>query len=231
MTIFSRIKTIVAANVNELLAQTDEPAETLERFLNQLEVSAAALHTERETIVTMVKRLELQCDKLARASRVWRERAQEAVEADDDAAAVDALSRARDADARVTALGKECSHAQRLAEQVDTDLHELNRRIRDARAQKENLLLQLRMAELKERSQHLFEQFHRRTEAVEESVDRLSVNVGAFGQFRDRIERRLVELESAVEWVGGATARHGASVDEAVEQELIALKSDAATTR
>ncbi len=217
MTLLDRIGRLLRANLNDLIARVEDP----EKILNQALLDMKAAYREAKEEVAAVLAEEARLAREVRAYRAmaetWRVRAREAVKADRDDLAREALRKARRAEALAEELDRQLKEERVTSERLKTQLEALRAKIAEAEAKKRVLLAR------------------RRTYQAAESVRRLRSRTDAhpaaeaFDAMAERIEamadrHQAMAALDAEEGLSEAFAELGE--EEALEAELARLKGE-----
>ncbi len=215
---FSRIRYVIAANMNALLEKAEDPEKLLRALIREMEdagedarLAAADLLAEQEHLARVEKRLEQE-------SVEWQERAEKAVQAERDDLARAAIKARAEGEERLAATRREQESLRGRMAQLETDMTTLKGKLAEAKARLKTLHTRERV----------------RNSAPAAAEEKLSHNErklrNAMGRF-DRLQSQVERLEARVRsyevggeapspWVAEATAS-----DPAVEAELDALKA------
>ncbi|MEE4175000.1 MAG: PspA/IM30 family protein [Xanthomonadales bacterium] len=215
---FSRIRYVIAANMNALLEKAEDPEKLLRALIREMEdagedarLAAADLLAEQQHLERVVKRLE-------REESEWTDRAEQAVAADRDDLARAALKAKAETVERLAAARHEQSGLRERLAQLETDMGTLKAKLAEAKGK-------LKQMHTRERV---------RSSAPAPAEEKLSHHErklrNAMGRF-DRLQSQVERLEARVRsyevgeaapspWEAGP-----APSDPAVEAELEALKA------
>lgn len=214
---FSRIRYVIAANVNALLEKAEDPEKLLRALIREMEdagedarLAAADLLAEQQHLERVEKRLDKEAGE-------WQDRAEKAVEADRDDLARAAIKARTEAQERLAAARAEQEGLRQRIAQLETDMTTLKGKLADAKARLKSL--------------HTRERVRQSAPAAE--AEKLGHHErklrNAMGRF-DRLESQVERLEARVRSyeVGGEApspwAGEPVATDPEVEAELEALK-------
>lgn len=214
---FSRIRYVIAANMNALLEKAEDPEKLLRALIREMEdagedarLAVADLLAEQEYVKRVCARQRAEIDE-------WQERAEQAVAADRDDLARAALAAKSELNDSLEAAERDGEDLQQRVAQLETDM----------------TTLKSKLAEAKQR----LRQMHERGSAASKPApkdDRLSYNErkirNAMGRF-ERLQNQVDRLEARVRsyevgetapspWTGSAEVSN-----PAVEAELEELKA------
>jgi len=214
---FSRLRYVVAANVNALLEKAEDPQKMLRALIREMEEAREEARIATSELMADQKHAETAQKNALQDISEWQRRAELAVSDDRDDLAREALKQKAAASERADAAGSEASEAAARLNQIEQDFVTLNKKLQQAKT----LLKELSPAKAgngKATSR----------EALKPSrTDRkLNRAFGRFGQLEAQVEslearvRSYEVLPAAVDvW-----AELEAPVDEAVQAELESIK-------
>jgi len=181
MGIFSRLRTLIAANVNALIGKAEKP----EKMLNQLIIEMNEQLIESKKAVAMAiadeKKLEREKDNQYAQSKEWERKAMLAVTNGKDDLAKEALLRKMEYDNAAAEYQKQWE-AQRISvEQLKESLRELQNKIEEAQRKKNLLIARAKRAEAQQK--------------IQDTMSSVSGNRSAFDAF-DRMAAKVDEMEA-----------------------------------
>jgi phage shock protein A len=220
MGIFSRLKTLISSNVNDLINKAEKP----EKMLNQLLIDMNTQLIESKKAVAMAiadeKKLEREVQNQEAQAKDWERKAMLAVQAGKDDLAREALLRKQEYENNYAEYKKQWDAQRTSVEQLKVSLRELQNKIDEAQRKKNLLVARAKRAEAQQKIQSTissvagnrtaFDTFDRMTAKVDQmeaeaeaakELDDLSANAG--------LEKRFAELEKS---------------DTAADQMLLNLK-------
>ena len=181
MGIFSRLKTLVAANVNALIGKAEKP----EKMLNQLIIEMNEQLIESKKAVAMAiadeKKLEREKDNQFAQAKEWERRAVLAVNNDKDDLAKEALLRKQEFDAAAIEYLKQWEAQRNSVDMLKESLRELQNKIEEAKRKKNLLIARAKRAEAQQK--------------IQNTVSSVSGNRSAFDAF-DRMAAKVDEMEA-----------------------------------
>ncbi len=180
MGVFSRLASLIKANLNDLISRSEDP----EKMLNQviLDMNTQLLQSKKQVALSIadLKHLEKQFEQEHSHAEEWERKAMLAVRKGQDDLATEALSRKREYDS-LAAQFKEQFEKQKLqVDQLKTALRMLNDKIEEAKRKKNLLIARQKRAEAQK--------------TIAETMSGLREN-SAFETF-DRMESRIEQLEA-----------------------------------
>jgi phage shock protein A len=208
MGIFSRLRTVIAANINALLGKIEKP----EKMLNQLLIDMNERLIESKKAVAMAiadeKRLERDTNNQKSQSNEWQRKAMLAVQAGKDDLAKEALLRKQEYDNYYEDYYKQWQAQKESVEKLKSSLRELQSKIEEAQRKKNLLIARAKRAEAEQKIQDTMsgmdggraslDTFNRMAEKVDELEARAdaSKELANFNADTD-LEKKFAELEKS----------------------------------
>jgi phage shock protein A len=181
MGIFSRLRTLIAANVNALIGKAEKP----EKMLNQLiiEMNEQLIESKRAVALAIAdeKKLEREKDNQFAQSKEWERKAMLAVTNGKDDLAKEALLRKQEYDTAAAEYQKQWEAQKTSVEQLKESLRELQNKIEEAQRKKNLLIARAKRAEAQQK--------------IQETISSVSGNRSAFDAF-DRMAAKVDEMEA-----------------------------------
>lgn len=215
MGIFTRARDIIAANINAILDEAEDPEKLaalmvreMEDTLIELKASCAGAMAAKQRILHDLEEARVRADE-------WARRAQRAVDKGRDDLAREALLEKRRYTDHQDALDKELGQCESVVAQYQEDIQQLESKLEVARERKRVLV-----------QRHIHAVNKRRAQMDIRRVDTSEV----FARF-DHVERQIDRLESEADLVNfGRKATLSEQIDalesdEGIEEELRRLKT------
>ena len=181
MGIFSRLKTLIASNVNALIGKAEKP----EKMLNQLIIEMNEQLIESKKAVAMAiadeKKLEREKDNQYTQSKEWERKAMLAVTSGKDDLAKEALLRKQEYDNAASEYQKQWEAQKVSVDQLKESLRELQKKIEEAQRKKNLLIARAKRAEAQQK--------------IQDTISTVSGNRSAFEAF-DRMSQKVDEMEA-----------------------------------
>ncbi|MDR0623955.1 MAG: PspA/IM30 family protein [Treponema sp.] len=181
MGIFSRIKTLVSANVNDVISKAEKP----EKMLNQLIIEMNDQLIESKKAVAMAiadeKKLEREKDNQEAQSKEWERKAMLAVQAGKDDLAKEALLRKQEYDKAALEYQKQWEAQKGSVDKLKESLRELQGKIEEAQRKKNLLIARAKRAEAQQK--------------IQNTISSVSGNRTAFDAF-DRMAAKVDQMEA-----------------------------------
>jgi phage shock protein A len=184
MGIFSRIKTLVSSNVNDMISKAEKP----EKMLNQLIIDMTEQLIESKRAVAMAiadeKKLERERDNQMAQSQDWERKAMLAVQAGKDDLAKEALLRKQEYDKAGQEYQKQWSSQKESVDKLKESLRELQDKIEEAQRKKNLLIARAKRAEAQQK--------------IQSTISSVAGNRSAFDAF-DRMAAKVDQMEAQAE--------------------------------
>jgi phage shock protein A len=181
MGIFSRLRTLIAANVNALIGKAEKP----EKMLNQLIVEMNEQLIESKRAVAMAiadeKKLEREKDNQFAQAKDWERKAMLAVTNGKDDLAKEALLRKQEYDNAAAEYQKQWQAQKTSVDNLKDSLRELQSKIDEAQRKKNLLIARAKRAEAQQK--------------IQDTISSVSGNRSAFEAF-DRMAAKVDDMEA-----------------------------------
>ena len=216
MSIFSRTRDIVAANMTDLLDKAEDPAKMIRMIIMEMEETLVEVRASAARTIADQKEMRRQISKLERIQEGWTEKAELALSKGREDLAKAALVEKRKAGDMADQLGVEIQVLDDALRASEADIAKLQGRLREARTRQNAIATRLESAHNRARLREMyagpkvneafsrFDQLERRADFAEGEADALSL-----GAPPKSLEEEIAELRN----------------EEAVDAELEALKA------
>lgn len=218
MSTFSRLRYVVAANINALLEKAEDPVKLLRALIREMEDAGEDARLACADLLAEQQRLERLDSQLVEETAQWQQRAEAAVQQHRDELARAALKARGEIGERRKALKDEQQHLTDRLSQVEQDMATLKGKLAEAKRK----LLALQPAPTARRPAPAVRKRHahpaeRRMRGAMERFDRLQAQV-------DSLEARVRSYE-----IGGQpppvwSDASAATADPVIEEQLEELK-------
>jgi phage shock protein A len=215
MGIFTRFRDIISSNINAMLDRAEDPEKLIKLMIREMEDTLVEIKASCAGVMASSKKTQRQLDAIEERGRFWGDKAELAVQKGRDDLARQALVEKRRFSQRLDNLEIALKEHEVLIEQYQTDIRQLEDKLKTAR-DKQRMLVQRHIhAQRKNRAQ----QEIRRAESSD-----------AMMKF-DEIENRIEQMEAEADLVNfGRKATledefEQLAVDEEIERELQSLKT------
>ena len=218
MGIFTRFRDIISSNINAMLDKAEDPEKLIKLMIREMEDTLVEIKTACAGVMASGKKIQRQLDTYKVRVQYWEEKAELAVNKGRDDLAREALIEKRKFTSRTEALKQDLVEQDLLIEQYQDDIRQLEDKLKSAR-DKQRMLVQRHVhAQKKIQAQ----QEMRRIDSSETMLK--------FDELENRIERMEAEadLVNFAKKTSLEDELDRLSVDEEIENELMALKSPAA---
>jgi phage shock protein A len=181
MGIFSRLRTLIASNVNDLIGKAEKP----EKMLNQLiiEMNEQLIGSKKAVALAIAdeKKLEREKDKQAAQAKDWERKAMLAVNSGEDGLAKEALIRKQEFESAAAEYHKQWEAHKAAGEQLTESLRDLQVKIEEAQRRKNLLIARAKRAEAQQK--------------IQNTISNVSGNRSAFDAF-DRMAAKVDQMEA-----------------------------------
>jgi phage shock protein A len=215
MSIFSRFRDIVSANINSILDRAEDPEKMVRLMIQEMEDTLIEVKSNCAGFMAELKRMERTLEQVQVEAASWESKARLAVEKGRDELARAALVEKQHYLQKADRLNDQLSQTRELVANTQADIAQLESKLNDAR-EKQRLIIQRRAAAVtrfqaqsqirKIDTAPAFAKF----EAYENGIDRLEAEAGLVDSLRpkENLRERFAELEN----------------EDVIEQELARLK-------
>ena len=181
MGIFSRLKTLISSNVNDLISKAEKP----EKMLNQLiiDMQTQLLESKRAVALAIAdeKKLEREVSNQENQAQEWEKKAMLAVRAEKDDLAREALLRKQEYDGAAFEYRKQWEAQKDSVEKLKESLRDLQNKIEEAQRKKNLLIARAKRAEAQQK--------------IQNTISSVSGNRSAFDAF-DRMAQKVDQMEA-----------------------------------
>jgi phage shock protein A len=219
MGLLERIKSLVRANLNEILRRAEDPEQALDQLIKTMEADLAEARAGVATAVRDERKLHDNHEYQRQQAQIMLQRATTAVKRDDDELAKAALRRRRRHQLLAESLREQWDVERDTLGELRASLEGLEGKIEQARRKKEALLARRRLARVRRELQE------------QAGVGRAAATDRTFGRFEDRVDDLEAEAAAYAELGNGDVATQierlekDATADEReIEAELQDIK-------
>jgi phage shock protein A len=181
MGLFSRLKTLISSNVNDLINKAENP----EKMLNQLLIDMNTQLIESKKAVAMAiadeKKLERETANQEGLAQDWEKKAMLAVRSGKDDLAKEALLRKQEYENAAAEYRKQWEAQLASVDKLKVSLRELQNKIDEAQRKKNLLIARAKRAEAQQK--------------IQNTMSSVTGNRSAFDAF-DRISQKVDQLEA-----------------------------------
>lgn len=206
MGIFSRLKTLISSNVNDMINKAENP----EKMLNQLIIDMNEQLIESKKAVAMAiadeKKLERETQNQLAQAQEWERKAMLAVRAGQDDLAKEALLRKQEYENSYVEYKKQWEAQKASVDTLKESLKELQNKIEEAQRKKNLLIARAKRAEAQQK--------------IQNTISNVTGNRSAFEAF-DRMAKKVDQLEAEAD---AAKELEDFSKDANLEKRFAALE-------
>ena len=148
--IFKRISDVLAANLNDLIDRVEDPERMVKQIIREMEDNIRIAEEGVIEAMASEKQLQKDLEHQRQQAATWRQRAEEALRADQDDLARAALTRKKEHDQIITTLEPAWEAAQHTSEQLKAQLHALEAKLDEARRKRSTLVARQRAVEARD---------------------------------------------------------------------------------
>jgi len=181
MGIFSRLRTLIAANVNALIGKAEKPEKMLEQLI--VEMNEQLIESKKAVAIAIAdeKKLEREKDRQYEQAKEWERKAMLAVTSGKDDLAKEALLRKQEFDNAAAEYQKQWEAQKEAVDRLKESLRELQTKIEEAKRKKNLLIARAKRAEAQQK--------------IQDTISTVSGNTSAFEAF-DRMSAKVDEMEA-----------------------------------
>jgi phage shock protein A len=216
MAVFDRIGTIIRANLNDLLTRAEDPEKIINQTLMDMRQAQYEARMEVAEAIAEGKRLERDQQRHAAEVDTWMEKAEQALHAERDDLAREALKRKQASSDLAVGLKDQLDAHQAMVERLKTQLRALDAKIGEAERKRQLLIARQKRAE----AQRSVSAAMSRTDTTKafQAFDRMESKVEA-------MEDTLAAEDELAKDLSLDDEFEALEVDDGVEDELAALKA------
>jgi len=200
MNIFTRLWSVIKANLNALINRLEDPERLLEQSIRDMQKQVQQVRADVINVITEEKKLKNQVDKYQQEIDRWEKNAMLSVKQGKEDLAREALRRKQESVTYVQQLHPQWEKQVAISARLKEEYNKLRNRIEEAQRKKRNLIMRLTHAETQKRLQGLL------TELSD-------------GQMFEKFENKVANMEAL-------TAAQQELQDSSLEQKFEALSSD-----
>jgi phage shock protein A len=171
MSIFSRTRDIIAANVIDLIERSDDPAKTIRVIILEMEETLVEVRASAARLIADQKEKRQQIARLAALAESWTERAELALSKGREDLARQALVEKEKLAGLTDEIGEEVGAIEQALRSLEGDIAKLQAKLREARVRQNAVATRLESAEHRVRMREVYA--GRRTEEAFEGFEQL----------------------------------------------------------
>lgn len=221
MAMFTRIRDILTASLNDLVEQDRDPEQLITRMIREMDQSIAELRKAAGTAITARNVTRRRIARGTAERTRLQAQAEHAVRAGAEAAARRALAERRRVDALLEAYHTALQDEEALADRLKTELHAVEEKAQEARRKRDTLQAKRRATDLRRRMQ---EQWPGGTAGAAHAPHRLIEDFDALADaYAEDVDEDAARADAEDELRGDA-ARGPSGPADPLDAELDALK-------
>ncbi len=214
---FSRLRYVIAANVNSLIEKAEDPEKLLRALIREMEDASEEARLACADLLAEQKRLERLESQLAEETEQWQVRAEKAVTENRDDLARAALKARAELAARHSAVVDEQGSVRERVSQMETDMVTLKAKLADAKSKLKGLQSGKKPRSVSTKSDEKLTPGERKMRRAMGRFDRLQSQV-------DNLEARVRSYEVGGTAVSAWSESTAQNADPLIEEELDQLK-------
>ncbi|VAV93662.1 Phage shock protein A @ Suppressor of sigma54-dependent transcription, PspA-like [hydrothermal vent metagenome] len=204
MSIFTRTRDIIAANVTDMLDKAEDPSKLIRMIILEMEETLVDVRASAARTIADQKEMRRHIDKLERLDADWHEKAQLALSKDREDLAKAALVEKRKASDMADQLKVEIGVLDDALRANEGDIAKLQKKLQEARSRQSSLVNRLESAENRYKIREMYnsEKVHdafSKFEYLERQVDFAEGRADAIGMGSEpqTLENQIAALESS----------------------------------
>ena len=214
MGFFDRLSRLLRANLNDLVGKAEDPVKILDQSVEDMQADLVKLRQAVAIAISSQKRLRNQADQAEGQVKVWYERAQLALQKNEEELAREALTRRKNFQESSVGLSNQLNAQGGQVEMLKRSLVALEGKIAEARTKKDMLKARAQAAKAQQQLQN--------------AVGSLGANsaMSAFDRMEDKVEALEASSQAAAELAGADLESQFAALEGGndVDDELNALR-------
>jgi len=214
---FSRLRYVIAANVNSLIEKAEDPEKLLRALIREMEDASEEARLACADLLAEQQRLERLESQLAEETGQWQVRAEKAVAENRDDLARAALKAKAELAARHNAVVDEQGSVRERVSQMETDMVTLKAKLADAKSKLKGLQSGKKTRSVSTKSDEKLTPGERKMRRAMGRFDRLQSQV-------DNLEARVRSYEVGGTAVSAWNDSAAQNADPLIEEELDQLK-------
>lgn len=214
---FSRLRYVIAANVNSLIEKAEDPEKLLRALIREMEDATEEARAACGELLAEQQRLERLEAQLTEETAQWQGRAEKAVREQRDDLARAALKAKTELSQRHCAVADEQQHVRERVSQMETDMLTLKTKLSDAKTKLKSLSAGKSPKTVSARAEERLTPGERKIRRAMGRFDRLQSQV-------DNLEARVRSYEVGGTVTSAWSETAAGTVDPAIEDELEQMK-------
>lgn len=197
MSLLDRMGQAIRSQINSLIRENEDPEKILEETVTAMEQELIRMRQGLAEAIATYKRTERQYSQYQKAAQTWHDRAQMALEKDNETLARDALLKWNDYQISASPIKNQLEQQREIINRLKKDLLGLEQQYMEAKTKKSLYIARLRTASASQKMQELSSDLSSRNifERVETKIIELESQAELSGAYSDPLERRFTSLE------------------------------------
>ena len=203
MSIFSRTRDIVAANMTELLDRAEDPARMIRMIILEMEETLVEVRASAARSIADAKEMRRACNRLDELQESWTDKAELALSKDREDLAKAALMERQKASDMASGLKAEIAVIDETLKSYEADISKLQGKLREARARQNAIATRFESAVTRAKAREMLnggrtEDAFSRFEILERRADFAEGRAEALGMTGPKsLEEEIAELKSS----------------------------------
>ena len=203
MSIFSRTRDIIAANVIDLVNRSDDPAKTIRVIILEMEETLVEVRASAARSIADGKEMRRACKRLEDLQSSWTEKAELALSKGREDLAKAALTERQKAAEMADGLKEEIAVIDKTLKDYEADIAKLQGKLREARARQNSIATRIESAVTRAKAREVMngsrtEDAFSRFEVLERRADFAEGRADALGMTGPKsLEEEIAELRSS----------------------------------
>ena len=203
MSIFSRTRDIVAANMTELLDRSEDPARMIRMIILEMEETLVEVRASAARSIADAKEMRRACNRLDELQESWTDKAELALSKDREDLAKAALMERQKAADMAVGLKAEISVIDETLKSYEADISKLQGKLREARARQNAIATRFESAVTRAKAREMLnggrtEDAFSRFEILERRADFAEGRAEALGMTGPKsLEEEIADLKSS----------------------------------
>jgi phage shock protein A len=203
VSIFSRTRDIVAANMTELLDRAEDPARMIRMIILEMEETLVEVRASAARSIADAKEMRRACNRLDELQESWTDKAELALSKDREDLAKAALMERQKASDMASGLKAEIAVIDETLKSYEADISKLQGKLREARARQNAIATRFESAVTRAKAREMLnggrtEDAFSRFEILERRADFAEGRAEALGMTGPKsLEEEIAELKSS----------------------------------
>ena len=210
MGIFSRISTLFKSEANAAIDKLDDPEKVLNQTIRDMQEQLAQAKTQVAESIAFEKKLKMQLDKAIENAKEWETKAMNAVNANRDDLAAQALQRKQEYEKEADKLRVQWQQQKEGCDKIRTKLKGMNDQIEAAKRRKSLLVAQAKRAEA--------------SKTINKTLAGIN-DMGAFDTF-ERMAEKVESMEAEAQASEDLAEDYSYSSGSSLEKEIDGLATE-----